>query len=162
MNLSTQIAKHLKEVHFGGNWTCSNLKDNVADLTWQQASTQVYSFNSIATLVCHINYYVAAVSKVLEGEALQAKDELSFEHPPIHSQEDWERFLEKVWEDGERFTRLIADLPEERLWENFTDEKYGIYFRNLQGIIEHTHYHLGQIALIKKIILSSAQEPAEQ
>lgn len=153
MHLATQIAKHLKEVHFGGNWTCSNLKDKVSDITWEQATTKVHSFNTIATLVYHINYYVAAVSKVLEGQPLEAKDEYSFAHPPIHSQKDWDNFLEKVWADGERFTRLIADLPEERLWENFTDEKYGIYFRNLQGIIEHTHYHLGQIALIKKIIL---------
>lgn len=88
MKLSTQIAKHIREVHFGGNWTCSNLKDTLASVTWQQATTQVYSFNSIATLVYHINYYVSAVKKVLEGEALNAKDELSFNHPPIQSQED--------------------------------------------------------------------------
>ena len=31
-------------------------------------------------------------------------------------------------------------------------EKYGNYFRNLTGIIEHLHYHLGQIVLIKKLI----------
>lgn len=55
MNLMGQIAKHLKEVHFGVNWTWSNLKDNLADITWQQATTQVYSFNSIATLVYHMN-----------------------------------------------------------------------------------------------------------
>ncbi|HAI83731.1 MAG TPA: DUF1572 domain-containing protein, partial [Chitinophagaceae bacterium] len=28
----------------------------------------------------------------------------------------------------------------------------GTYYRNILGLIEHTHYHLGQIALIKKII----------
>jgi hypothetical protein len=30
--------------------------------------------------------------------------------------------------------------------------KYGNYYRNLHGIIEHTHYHLGQIVLIKKLL----------
>lgn len=153
MHVPSQIAKHINEVYFGGNWTCSNVKAKVEDLNWEQATTSLYSFNSIATLVQHINYYVAAVSKVLEGEALVAKDADSFAHPPIDSEEDWRAFLEKVWTDGEKFTSLIAGLEEKKLWENFTDEKYGIYYRNLIGIIEHTHYHLGQIALIKKMLL---------
>jgi len=32
--------------------------------------------------------------------------------------------------------------------------KYGNYFRNIVGVIEHIHYHLGQIVLIKKILVS--------
>lgn len=152
MNLTAQIAKHLRDVHFGGNWTSSNLKDNLADVTWQQATTQVYSFNTIATLVYHTNYYVDAVLKVLQGGSLDAKDKYSFDHPPIQSQEEWEKMLDKVWADAEKFAGLIEQLPENKLWEDFTDKKYGNYYRNLQGIIEHLHYHLGQIVLIKKII----------
>ncbi len=152
MEVTRQIAKHFREVHFGGNWTCSNLKDNLVGVTWQQATTQVYGLNTIATLVFHCNYYVSAVLKVLKGEPLNAKDELSFAHPPIHSPEDWENLLQKTWTEAEQFASLLEKLPEEKLWETFTDEKYGIYYRNLHGIIEHTHYHLGQIALIKKII----------
>jgi len=34
MSLTEQIAKHLREIYFDGNWTCSNLKDNLADITW--------------------------------------------------------------------------------------------------------------------------------
>jgi len=153
MNLTIQLAKHLRDVHFGGNWTTSNLKDNLADVTWEQATTQVYSFNTIATLVYHINYYISAVLKVLQGEPLQASDKYSFDLPAILSQTDWKNLLDKTFADAETFTLLIEQLPEHMLWENFTDEKYGTYYRNIQGIIEHTHYHLGQIALIKKILL---------
>ena len=153
MNLPQQLAKHLRDVHFGGNWTSSNLKDNLAFVTWQQATTQVYALNTIAALVFHTNYYISAVSKVLQGEPLNAKDKYSFDHPPILSQEDWENMLNKSWADAEAFATLIEQLPESKLWENFLDEKYGSYYRNIQGIIEHTHYHLGQIVLIKKILL---------
>lgn len=155
MNLAEQIAKHFREIHFGGNWTSSNLKDNLENLTWQQATTQVYSFNTIVTLVYHMNYYVSAVLKVLEGGPLDAKDKYSFDHPPILSQEDWEKLLDKTWSDAEKFASLIEKLPENKLWETFTDEKYGNYYRNFHGIIEHCHYHLGQIVLIKKIILAN-------
>ncbi|MGN6568275.1 MAG: DinB family protein [Flavipsychrobacter sp.] len=154
MNLSQHLAKHLKDVHFGGNWTSVNLKDALADVSWQQATTKVQSFNTIATLVNHINYYVAAVSKVLEGEALNAKDALSFEHQAISGPEDWQKLVDKLLADASHFAELIAQIPEAQLWEDFTDAKYGNYYRNIQGIIEHTHYHLGQIVILKKILVN--------
>lgn len=154
MNTPAQIAKHFRDVHFGGNWTFSNLKDHLADVNWQQATTKVYSFNTIATLVFHTNYFVGAAMKVLQGGPLDAKDIYSFDHPPIQSQEDWETMLNKTWADAESFARLIEQLPENKLGETFVLEKYGTYYRNLHGIIEHTHYHLGQIVLIKKILHS--------
>ena len=152
MALTSQLAKHLRDIHFGGNWTVSHLKAALSDLSWEQATKQVHSFNTIATLSFHSSYYVAALLKVLEGEPLQAKDEYSFNHPPIHSQEDWEKLMTKIWEDAEKAALLIEQLPDSILEEKFTDEKYGTYYRNIQGIIEHMHYHLGQIALIKKIL----------
>jgi len=155
MNLTAQIAKQFRDVHFGGNWTAVSLKENLADITWQQATTKVYSFNTIATLVYHMNYYVSVVLKVLDSEPLNASDKYSFDHPPILSQEDWEKLLDKTWTDAENFAALIELFPESKLWEDFYDNKYGNYYRNIHGIIEHVHYHLGQIVLIKKILLQA-------
>ena len=155
MNLTEQIAKQLRDVHFGGNWTASNLKDHLADVTWQQATTQVYSFNTIVALIYHMNYYVSAVLKILQGERLNASDKYSFNHPPILSQEDWEKLLNKTWTDAENFASLIERMPESKLWESFADNKYGNYYRNIHGIIEHIHYHLGQIVLIKKLLVQT-------
>lgn len=151
MKLTQQIAKQFRQLYFGGNWTSVNLKDSLAGVTWQQAATPIASFNSIATLVYHTNYYVSVVAKVLQGEPLHAKDQYSFEHPPIQSAEDWEKLLNKIWNDAENFALLIEQMPETKLWETFEEEKYGNYYRNIHGIIEHTHYHLGQIVLIKKL-----------
>jgi uncharacterized damage-inducible protein DinB len=161
MNLTAQIAKHFREVYFGGNWTSSNLKEHLADVTWQQATTKVYSFNTIAILVYHMNYYVSAVLKVLQGAPLDAKDKYSFDHPPILSQEDWKKLLDKTWTDAENFASLVEELPENKLGETFSDEKYGNYYRNIHGIIEHIHYHLGQIVLIKKILLQADEIDAK-
>jgi hypothetical protein len=43
-------------------------------------------------------------------------------------------------------------MPEEKLNDFFALEKYGTYQRNFHGLIEHTHYHLGQIAILKKLV----------
>ena len=157
MLLTKQIAKHFREIHFGGNWASSNLKDQLSDIDWQQANTNLYSLNTIVALVFHINYYVSVVLKVLQGEKLNASDKFSFDHPPINSKEDWETLLNKVWSDAEKFVVLVEQLPETKLLENFEDEKYGNYYRNLHGIIEHSHYHLGQIVIIKKLILQQKE-----
>ncbi len=152
MNTTTQLAKHFKDVHFGGNWTWSNLKDNLEGITWQQATRQVYSLNTIAALVFHVNYFVVAALEVLQGNPLNAHDKYSFDVPPINSQEEWDALVRKALTDAEAFGVLLEQLPEHKLWENFELEKYGNYYRNILGIIEHTHYHLGQIAVIKKIV----------
>src|SRR4051812_21570752 len=155
MELTKQIAKHLRDVHFGGNWTWVSLKDTLADVTWQQATTQLYSFNTIATLVYHMNYYLNAVLSVLKGKQPDSKHENSFMLPPVSSQKDWNELLEKTWRDAEHFANQIEQLPESRLWETFVEDKYGNYYRNINGVIEHNHYHLGQIVLIKKLLLQA-------
>ena len=152
MHLPHHLATHFRSVHFGGNWTAVNLKDTLADVTWQQAIKKVHSFNTIATLTYHIHYFVHVTLKVLQGGPLDAHDKFSFDHPPIRSKEDWQQLLEKVWADAESFAQLVEQIPEERFFEDMADPKYGSWYRNIHGIIEHAHYHLGQIVLIKKLI----------
>ena len=150
--LSAHLSKHLREVFFGGNWTSVNLRDSLANVTWQQAVTKLHSLNTILALVYHINYYIIAVTKVLQGEPLKASDKFSFDHPVVDSEQDWQNLLDKTSRDAETFAGLVEQLPDSKLSENFEDGKYGNYYRNIHGIIEHTHYHLGQIVLIKKLL----------
>jgi DinB superfamily len=152
MHLPTQLAKHLRDVHFGGNWTSVNLQGTLADVSWQEATAPRPGFNTIATLLYHANYYVGAVLGVLRGGPLTAKDAYSFAGPPITSAEDWAALRQRAWDEAESLARLVEQLPESRLAEDFTDPKYGSYYRNLHGLIEHTHYHLGQMVLLKKLL----------
>ena len=158
LTLPGQIAKLFKDVYDGGNWTSVNVKGTLASVTWEQATTKVGSFNTIAALVYHINYYVSALIKVLNAEQLDARDRYSFDHPPILSEKDWEDLLNKTWADAETFASLVENLPESKLWEDFWGNKYGNYFRNIHGVIEHTHYHLGQIVLIKKMLSKASED----
>ena len=159
MTLCEETARHLREVHFGGNMTGVNLRDKLADVTWQQATLQVGSFHSIATLVFHLNYYVSGVLNVLQGGTLDIHDRFSFDCPPVESQEDWDALLDKTWTDTEAFASLVEQLPASQLEEAFVDGKYGSWYRNLPGLIEHCHYHLGQIAMTKSLV--AAQEDQE-
>jgi hypothetical protein len=155
VHLPQLLAKHLRDVHYGGNWTFSNLKDQLNNITWQQATTRIDSLNTIAALTYHIHYYVAAILKVIEGGPLDAHDKFSFDHPPVTGNEDWETLKTKIFREADRLVGLIDTFPKEKLGDLFADEKYGTFYRNFQGLIEHTHYHLGQIAVIKKLVSST-------
>jgi len=153
----TQLAaKHFRDLHFGGNWTTVSLKDALKDLTWYDATRKVGSLNTIAALVYHINYYVKALQDVLQGNPFTANDKFSFDVPEILSHDDWNTFIEQVFNDAEYTSKLIETLPDDILTEDFVQSKYGSYYRNIHGIIEHGHYHLGQIIIIKRLIRESS------
>jgi hypothetical protein len=156
MNTPRQIAKQFRDFNYGGNYTGVNLKDTLQSISWEQATQKAGSFNTIAALVFHINYYVSVVVKVLEGGPLAGSDKLSYDVPPIHSQEDWDNLLNNTWKDAERFASLVEQFPENKLDNAFANEKYGTWYRNLAGVIEHCHYHLGQIVLIKKMLAQAS------
>jgi uncharacterized damage-inducible protein DinB len=155
MNYTALIAKHLRDVNLNKNWVWVNMKETLEGVSYQQAVAKVGNLNTIAMLVFHINYYVDAVIKVLQGGPLDAHDKYSYDCPPIESEEQWQQLLNKTWDDVEKITSLIEQLPDSKLAETFTDEKYGSYYRNLQGVIEHTYYHMGQIVVIKKMLTTT-------
>lgn len=153
-----EIVKHIKGLYFGGNWTSVNVKDTIKDITLSQAKTKVSSLNTIAVLVYHINYYVEGILPVFKGGTLNIKDKFSFNAPNFSSEEEWEYFKESVLKNAELLISKIEKLSSEQLFQFFVDEKYGTYYRNLHGIIEHTHYHLGQIVIVKKLIIESKND----
>ncbi|NNC83717.1 MAG: hypothetical protein HKN79_09070 [Flavobacteriales bacterium] len=154
MNPASHVAQHFHQVLFGGNWTWANLKDTLSDVSHAEATEQVGDLNTILSLTHHIGYYFGVQLKVLQGGPLEGKDEESWKAPSIASQDDWEGYVEAILRSGDRLSRAIAAVPREKWDQDFTDAKYGSYYRNFHGMIEHTHYHLGQIALLKKLIRS--------
>ncbi len=152
MTIAEITATHLRSVFFGGNWTERNLNDLLSDVDLEEASHQLEGYNSIYTLAFHATYYVNGLLEVLKGNPLNTKDSLSFTPPVLNSNEQWKKFIEESLINVKMASSLIEQMPDGKLLDSFSDEKYGTFQSNILGIIEHTHYHLGQIVLIKKMI----------
>jgi len=153
MKLNVYLANRLKEIFTEGKWVLgTNFKAQIIDVDWQHAIQKVDDFNTIADLTFHIDYYIAGVAKVLEGGTLDIRDKFSFDAPPIESEQNWLELVNKFCADAEKFIDLVEKMPEEKIQDDFVDKKYGTYYRNIDAMIEHTYYHLGQIILIKKRI----------
>ncbi|WGF93983.1 DinB family protein [Aequorivita marisscotiae] len=153
MTKSEQLASRLREVILNGTWIANtNFKSQLESLDWKIAIKKHQSLNTISDLAQHIHYYIDGIKNAIINGKLEISDRYSFDFPPIKSQTEWKEFQNKFYSDTEKLAELIEKLTDEQLDKNFVDEKYGNYLRNIDGMIEHSYYHLGQIALIKKII----------
>lgn len=152
MEHTYQLATRFREVILNGTWIANtNYKEQLSGLDWQIATKKIESLNTIAALAQHIHYFINGLNNVFNGGTLDIKDKFSFDFNPITSQKGWENFLILFWYDAEKFASFIEQMQQEQLNQVFVDQKYGTYQRNIDGIIEHSYYHLGQIVLIKKL-----------
>lgn len=153
MKINVYLANRLKEIFTEGKWVLgTNFKEQIIDIDWTQATQKIENYNTIADLTFHIDYYIAGVKKVLKGGTLDIRDKYSFDYPPIKSEQDWQNLVRKFCLDAEEFIELVEKMSEEKILSDFVDKQYGTYYRNIDAMIEHTYYHLGQIILIKKRI----------
>jgi len=156
MNRSHAVANRFREVILYGTWIANtNFKDQLTQIPFDQVSKKVSGLNTIALLAQHIHYYIQGINQVLLGGTLDIKDKYSFDFPELTSEKNWHDFLTQFWLDAELFAEHVEQLNDEQLDAIFTDAKYGTFSRNLEGMIEHSYYHLGQIVLIRKWIESA-------
>src|SRR3712207_1116671 len=104
MENSSSLAKRFREVILEDKWIANtNYKEQLSNLTWQQATKTIGTLNTIAVLTFHINYYIGGVLNVLEGGSLKIRDKYSFDLPPIQSKEDWDKLMSDMLTNPETF-----------------------------------------------------------
>lgn len=163
MTRSLSIASRLREVLLDGHWIANtNYKEQILSVNWQQATQKVGSLNTIAALTYHINYYLAGLLNAFENGKLEISDKYSFDLPPVLSEADWHGLVTSFLNNSEKFANQVEQMEDTIFDQPFVDERYGSYLRNIEGVIEHSYYHLGQISLIKKMISAGSEAQIEK
>jgi uncharacterized damage-inducible protein DinB len=153
MKKSVELANRLREVMLNGQWIANtNLKEQLFNVDWKQATQKTGNLNTIAALTFHLNYYLEGLLQVFNGGGLEISDKYSFDLPPVQSEADWNKLVNRYLENAEKFADQVEKFSDSMLDAPFAEEKYGTYLRNIEAVIEHSYYHLGQISLIRKII----------
>ena len=153
---NSEIANRLREVLLNGKWIANtNFKEQILSVSWEQAIQKVGNLNTIALLTFHINYYLQGILNVFNGGKLEIRDKYSFDLPPITSEAGWEKLVADFLNNSEKFADKVELMNDSTFNQPFVDEKYGTYLRNIEGVIEHSYYHLGQISLIRKMIMQN-------
>ncbi len=150
--ISKLLAKQLHDVFFGGNWCVSTYKEHLENISLEKAKIQYNGLNSIFTLFVHTTYYINVLKNAVINNKLEGSDKNSFILPNIETEAQWQNYIKTKFEEVKELVQIIENLSPDQLEKDFFDPKYGTFFRNFSGIIEHFHYHLGQIVILKKII----------
>jgi hypothetical protein len=72
--------------------------------------------------------------------------------PPINSEDDWLKLRNEFIKNAELFVNKVKDMDESMTDAPFIDERYGTYEKNINGVVEHCYYHLGQVVIIRKML----------
>jgi hypothetical protein len=153
LSRNKSLAARLKEVLLNGHWIANtNYKELLLTINWKQATQKVQNLNSIAALTYHINYYLSGLLLASKNGKLEISDKYSYLMPPIQSENDWNFLVAELIHNSEKFVSYVESMEDQVLDIPFYNENYGTYLRNIEGVIEHCYYHLGQISLLKKII----------
>lgn len=156
MQRNLTLASRLREVFLNGHWIANtNYKEQIQSINWQQATQKVENLNTIAALTYHVNYYTAGLLSAFETGRLEISDKYSWDFPAITSETEWDQLVFEFLTNSEKFADKIEEMDDKIFDQPFIDERYGTYLRNIEGVIEHSYYHLGQISLIKKILTQS-------
>ena len=154
MSVSEAIAQHLLDIHFGENWTDSWITQTLQDVSRKEAvQVTAGSVNTIAALLYHITFYNRVIEQRLKGTDPYINEANGFDLPALHSDEDWEALKADNLQSAKDLAILIKGLPDTQLQQSMLNiPGSGSYYRQLHGVIEHAHYHLGQIVILKNLI----------
>lgn len=152
MTRSEYLANRLREVLLNGHWVANtNFAEQIQNLGLMDATQRASNLNTVAELVFHINYYLSGLLRAFEIGKLDISDKYSFDLAPFTSEEEWILLKQDFLDNAVAFANVVEQMEDSKFDEPFVDEKYGTFLRNIEGVIEHSYYHLGQIVLINKM-----------
>jgi len=152
MKITNLIATHIKEVYEGNNWTDVNIADTIKDINWQQAQQKTAgSSNTIASLLHHLYYWNGILMQRIKGIDPSIPDVNGYDVSELKNETDWNALKERTHQSFIQLAEAVKGFPEEKLNKTYAEAKPS-YYKNFQGIVEHAHYHLGQMVILKKLL----------
>lgn len=152
MKLTSLIAQHLIDVHEGNNWTDVSLADVLKDVTLQEATTlTAASPNTIASLLQHITYWNRVMVQRIAGNEVIIDEHNGFKLPLLQTEDDWLKLKIDNNLSSHELAAAMVHFEDAKLEEPLVKGGSSAY-KNLQGAVEHVHYHLGQMMILKKLI----------
>jgi uncharacterized damage-inducible protein DinB len=149
MKETERIRQQLERAFTGGAWHGPGVLELLENVTATQAASRpIAGAHSIWELVLHIKAWEDAVRRRLLGDRAELSDEEDW--PPANdtSNAAWAQALTALRQGNEELINALH-LAETKLDEPILEGMTSTY-ANLHGVVQHSLYHAGQIAILKK------------
>jgi hypothetical protein len=147
-----RIADQLRRAFTGAAWHGPALRDLLNGVTAEQANARpLNAAHSIWELALHIEVWARAALETVRGAPLPKiygteKDWLKVSDTTNAA---WAEAVATLFRTAESLAQAIEGFTDARLQETVPGRKYDFYYL-LHGVVQHSLYHGGQIALLKK------------
>jgi uncharacterized damage-inducible protein DinB len=148
-----RIADQLKRAHEGGAWHGPAVDELLKGVTAEQAATRPFEgAHSLWELVVHVEAWERAILRRLDGDPAQIYNtEEDWSPVSDATEETWAETRRKLTETYVALREAVLNLDDARLDEPILPNMSTRYV-SLHGAIQHTLYHAGQIALVRKAL----------
>lgn len=151
MSSIERILDHYDGVLNGEPWHGDAVWQVLDSLSAQEAAARpVPSAHTIWEIVMHMTFWEDVAAQRLAGLRAGLVEELNFPAMPAATEENWRKTLDQLHAANRNLREALAKLDEKKL-DELTAAGKRTFYGEAHGIIEHHAYHLGQIALLKKM-----------
>jgi uncharacterized damage-inducible protein DinB len=151
MSAVQRILNHYDGVLSGEPWHGDAIWLILDGISAQQAAARpIPDFHTIWELVMHMSFWEGVAAKRLSGQRAGLIEELNFPAMPASTEENWRKTLEEFRASNRAFHEALSQLGPAKL-DELTAAGKRTYYSEAHGILEHHVYHIGQIAMLKKI-----------
>jgi DinB family protein len=151
---SLRIADQLRRAFGGDAWHGPPLSDLLAGITAEQASARALpSAHSIWELVLHIDIYLQVGFSATQGIPMPQLYGTDGDWPALRddSAAAWFAAKERLFQNAEKLAQAIEKFDDAKLQHTAPGRSYDFYYL-FHGIVQHSLYHGGQIAILKKAL----------
>jgi len=147
-----RIADQLRRAFDGDAWHGPSLRELLSEVKAAQASAHpLPGAHSIWELVLHIEVWTGAALRSIQGTPMPKIVGTTEDWRTVgdSSPEAWNKTVKNLFETKDQLAAAIEKFEDSRLTETVPGRKYDFYYL-FHGIVQHSLYHAGQIALLKK------------
>jgi hypothetical protein len=155
MNSETlRIAAQLRRAFIRDAWHGPSLLELLGGIGPEEARARpLPAAHNIWELVLHIDYWVQAALGATDGIAMPKVDGGQAEWPDLGDADAvaWFDAQDHLFNNAEKLAQSIERFEDARLKEVVPGRPYDFY-RLFHGVVQHSLYHGGQIAILKKAL----------
>jgi len=145
-----RIVDQLNRAFTGEAWHGPAVMNILDGITAQQAAGRPFhGAHSIWELVLHIAAWERACRRRLGGDRAQLSGAEDWPKVTDVNEQAWGQAKEALRQAHEELCKAVSQMDESRLDQPILEGMSSVYV-TLHGVIQHSLYHAGQIAILKK------------
>jgi uncharacterized damage-inducible protein DinB len=145
-----RIVDQLNRAFAGEAWHGPAVMSILDGITAQQAAARAFhGAHSIWEIVLHIAAWERACRSRLGGDRAELSGAEDWPKVTDVNERAWEQAKEALRQAHEELCNAVSEMDESRLDQPILEGMSSVYV-TLHGVIQHSLYHAGQIAILKK------------